>query len=44
MHSELPANEWLQAIAALDAPHSTVDHKNQHGIFRIHALLIMRAR
>jgi hypothetical protein len=43
-HSELPADEWLQAIAALDPLHSTGDHTGPHGDLRIHALLIMRAR
>jgi len=43
-HSELPADEWLQAIAALDRPGSTGDHPNLYGDLRIHALLITRAR
>jgi hypothetical protein len=44
LRSELPADEWLQAIAALDPLHSTGDHTSPHGDLRIHALLIMRAR
>jgi hypothetical protein len=43
-HSELPTDEWLRAIAALDPLHSTGDHTSPHGDLRIHALLIMRAR
>jgi hypothetical protein len=44
LHSELPADEWLQAVAALDPQRAIGDHANPHGALRIHALLIMRGR
>jgi hypothetical protein len=45
LRSELPDDEWLQAIAALD-PKQPVTHtmNSSTGVLRIHALLIMRAR
>lgn len=45
LHSDLPADEWLQAIAALDLPRTADVRANlPAGTVRIDALLIMRGR
>ncbi len=44
LRSELPADEWLQAIAALDLTQpASPDANSSAGTVRIHALLLMRA-
>jgi hypothetical protein len=43
LRSELPADEWLQAIAALDLTQPVTHNVNSStGVVKIHALLIMR--
>ncbi len=45
LHSDLPADEWLQAIAALDLSHPTGHRVSPAaGAIRIHALLIMHGQ
>jgi superfamily II DNA or RNA helicase len=44
LHSELPADEWLQAIAALELARPANHEMNSStGTVRLHALLLMRA-